>query len=324
MLKSTLFMLLISSLYLFAEDIYPAYKFKSIGFVSDFVVAKGRLYSGSDEGVITIHDLKSRKLLEIITLEPFTTALGEIQSARILSIDYHNEKLLIVSIGRGLYRDVWLYEKHQLKKIIDESAKLMLKEARFLDDEKILLATFASEIMVHNLKENYTLYKRHVTQSTLGDITLTEDKTKVIMCDESGEVRLIDTKSSKTLQVLSSQNVDNLYHVAYANGVTVTAGQDRRVGVYKEGETPYHIKSDFLVYCVGITPSGKKAIYSSGQESHLQLFDTQTKERLARLIGHSGVVNQIKFINEDELFSSEHGEYIYYWKLNKERKIESR
>ncbi|WP_457745764.1 WD40 repeat domain-containing protein [Sulfurimonas sp.] len=302
-----------------AKDIHPLYKYKAIGFVSDFVVKNNKLYSGSDEGVITIHDVQSKKLLEVITLEPVTTELGELQSARILSLDYINNKLLIVSIGKGLYRNVWIYEKHQLKKIIDESAKLTLKEARFLDDEKILLASFASEIILHDFKENYTLYKRHVTQSTLGDITLSKDKKRVIMCDESGEVRVIDTKSSKTLQVFDSQNVDNLFHVAYANGVTVTAGQDRRVGVYHDNGDAYHLKSDFLVYCVGITPSGKTALYSSGENSSLQLFNTTTKQKLDRLVGHSGVINQIKFINENELFSSDGGEYIFYWKLQKDK-----
>jgi len=318
-LKYILLFVLFINTQLFTKDIYPQHRYKAIGFVSDFIIKDNRLFSGSDEGVITIHNLKSKKLVEVITLEPVTTELGEIQSARILSVDYHNGKLLIVSIGRGLYRNVWIYEKHQLKKIIDESAKLTLKEARFLDDEKILLATFASEIMVHNLKEKYTLYKRHVTQSTLGDITLTKDKKRVIMSDESGEVRIIDTQSSRTLQVLSSQNVDNVYHVAHANGVTITAGQDRRVAVYKQGESPYHLKSDFLVYCVGITPSGKTGVYTSTQESHLQLFNTQTKQKLDKLVGHKGIVNQIKFINENELFSSERGEYVYYWKLKKDK-----
>ena len=155
-----------------------------------------------------------------------------------------------------------------------------------------------------------------MTQSTLGDIALSEDRSKVVMSDESGEIRLIDVKTSKTLKVFSSQNVDNVYHVAYAKGVIITAGQDRRVAVYQDGEKDYHIKSDFLVYCVGISPSAKTGVYSSGEQSNLQLFNTKTKEKTDILVGHSGIVNQIKFINEKELFSNERSPYVYYWRLD--------
>ncbi len=299
-----------------AKEIHPHYKFKAIGYVSDFIVTDNRLYAADDEGVVTVFDLKTKKIVDTIILEPLTTELGELQPARILSIDYLNGQILLVSIGKNLYRNVWVYENHKLNKIIFEDAKLSIKEARFIDNEKILLATFASEIILYDMGEKYNRYKRHVTQSTLGDITLTQDKKHIIIADESGEARIIDVASSKTLQILSSENVDNVFHVAHAKGVTLTAGQDRRIGVYQKGRTPYHIKSDFLVYCVGITPSGKTGIYSSGEDNKLQLFSIQTKQKLHELSGHKAVINQIKFVNEKELYSSENSPYIYYWKLD--------
>lgn len=244
--------------------------------------------------------------------------MGELLPAKILSVDYLNEKLLIVSIGKKAFRNVWIYQNHKLHLIMDESQKLPIKEARFVSDEKIVLGTFASEILLHDLSESYTLYKRHVSQSTLGDIVLSEDKSQVLMADESGEVQLINVKSSKTLHTYKSQNVDNVYHLAFANGVIITAGQDRRVGVYQEGKEDYHIKSDFLVYCVGISPSGRTGVYSSGEKSDLQLFDTKTKQKLDTLVGHKGILTQIKFINETELFSSARDHYVYYWKLHKQ------
>jgi len=295
----------------------PTHIFKAIGYVSDFVVANNKLYTASDEGVVSVFDLKSKKLIESITLEPITTETGELQAPRILSIDYLNGKILLVSIGKNLFRNVWIYQNHILKKIITEDAKLTIKEARFLDNEKIVLATFASEILVHDITENYMLYKRHITQSTLGDITLTKDKKHLIMADESGEARILNVKTSKTLQILNSQNVDNIFHIAHANGVTLTAGQDRRIGVYQKDLPPYHLKSGFLVYCVGITPSGKIGVYSSDEKNTLQLFETKTKKRLHQLKGHKRLVNQIKFVNEKELYSSENSPYIYYWKLDK-------
>ena len=151
----------------------------------------------------------------------------------------------------------------------------------------------------------------------MGGMVLSQDKKKMVISDESGTVKVIDVNSSKIENIYSKEHVDNIYKVAYSNGIIVTAGQDRRVGVYfTENGDSYHLKSDFLVYCVGIAPSGKTGIYSSGEQSDLQLFNTKTKEKLDRLVGHEGIVNQIKFINEKELFSNERNRYVYYWRLD--------
>ena len=287
-----------------------------MGLVNDFVVEKNIIYIANDAGTVDIFDLKTQKIINQIVLDPITSSRRQLIAPNILSVDCLNGKVLMVSTGVEAYKNVWVYENHQLKKIIGEEKKLTLKEARFTDDDKILLGTFGSEILLHDLGENYNLYKTHVSQSTLGDIELSRDKTEVVMSDESGEIKLIDVKTSQTIKVFSSQNVDNVYKVAYANGVIITAGQDRRVAVYQKDEKDYHIKSDFLVYSVGITPSGKIGIYSSGEESDLQLFNTKTKEKLDRLVGHEGIVNQIKFINEKELFSNERSRYVFYWRLD--------
>ena len=298
-----------------AKDITPSLTFKAIGLVSDFVIDKNRLYVATDVGTVDIFDLHTQKIIQQIILPPVTTAMDDLVPARVLSVDRYNNKTLIVSIGRDAFRNVWIYKSNSLQQIVDERAKLTIKEARFVDDEHLIYATFGSEIILHDTKENYQLYKTHISQSTLGDIALNHDKTKMIFSDESGEIKLIDIQSSTVEQTYASENVDNVYHVAYSNGIIITAGQDRRVGVYQKGKKAYHIKSDFLVYCVGISPSGKTAVYSSGEENHLQLFNTKTKRKSHRLVGHKAIINQIKFINEKELFSADRSQEVLYWRL---------
>jgi len=315
LLKLLLLITLVSQL-LLAKDISPTFKLRSMGIVSDFVVVNDSIYISNDKGSIDIFDLKTQKLKEQIFLNLVESDMDELLPAKILSIDYLNGKLLIVSIGKKAYRNVWIYENHQLHQIIDESKKLPIKKAKFANDEKIIIGTFASEIILHDFSESYTLYNRHVSQSTLGDIVLSEDKTQVLMADESGEVQLIDVKSSKTLYTYKSQNVDNIYHLAFANGVIITAGQDRRVGVYQKDKEDYHLKSSFLVYCVGISPSGLTGVYAKGEQSDLQLFNTKNRHEKDTLVGHHGIITQIKFINEKELFSSARDHYVYYWKLD--------
>ncbi len=299
-----------------AKEIHPTFKLKSMGIVNDFVVNDGKIYIANDAGSVDIFDLQTQSLVEQIVLDPLHTPMGKIMSPNIISVDYMNGKILIVSIGIYSFRNVWIYENHKLRNIVDDSKKLNIKEARFLNDEQIFYGTFASEIILRDTKEQYNLYKKHITQSTMGDIVLSKDKTKVLYSDESGEVRLIDALTSETLEIFSSQNVDNVYYVAYANEIVVTGGQDRRVGVYQPNEKPYHIKTDFLVYCVGITPDAKHGIYTKGEEANLQLFNIKTKKETDTLVGHAGIVGQIKFINNKELFSSERSNYVYYWRLD--------
>ncbi len=311
--------LLLFSLLLFslnAKEITPVKIFESTGFVNDFVINEDRLYAGNDAGIVDVFDIKTAKIIEQITLPPLTSSMNRIIPADILSVDYINNKLLILSVGNDSYRNVWIYENYMLKKIVGEEKKLTIKEARFVNDEQIIFATLGSDIILYVISEQYSLYNRHVSHSAMGDITLNKDKKKMIMADESGTVKILDIQSSDIDKSYSSQNVDNIYKVAYANGTVITAGQDRRVGVYQNGRKPYYIKSDFLVFCVGISPSGKTAVYSNGEKNDLQLFDPETKERYGRLVGHKSVVNQIKFINEKELFSSSRDNYIFYWRIN--------
>ncbi len=299
---------------LYAKEISPTFRLHASGVVSDFVINDDTLYVATDRGIVDIFDLKTKKIINQIIIAPLVTGRGELIPARIHSVDYLNGKVLILSSGKNQYRNVWLYENHRLKQIVDERKELFIKEARFINDDRIMFGTFASEMILYDTAESYQVYKTHMTQSTLGDITLGDYK-KMIMSDESGEIRIIDIESSKVEKVYASQNVDNVYRVAYANGVILTAGQDRRVGVYQEGMKPYYMKSDFLVYCVGVSPSGTLGVYSSGVNSDLQLFNTKTKAKGDRLVGHFATVNTIKFISENELFSSGEEKDIFFWKL---------
>jgi len=298
-----------------AKDITPLYKFHSVGFVSDFVLNENKLYVANDMGTIDIFDFKTAKIIEQISLPPLTSSFNKIIPADILSVDYLNGKLLILSVGENSYRNVWIYKNHTLKQIINEDKKMSIKKARFINDENIIFSTIGSDIILHDTSEKYNVYDSHISDSAMQDMTLSLDKTKMVISDESGEIKLIDVKTSKILNIYTGLNLDNVYKVAYSNGTIITAGQDRRVGVYQDNKKAYYIKSDFLVFCVGISPSGEIGIYSSGEQSDMQVFKIKTGLKSNRLIGHKNVINQIKFIDENHLLSSERGHDVLYWKI---------
>ncbi len=300
-----------------AKDISPTFRLHTSSVVTDFVIDGTKLYAATDMGVVDIFDLNTKKIIDQILLEPIVTGRNVLAPSRIHSVDRFNGKTLIVSnSNKSAFRNVWIHENGMLKQIINKSKEMFIKKARFIDDERIMFGTFASEMILYDSSESYVVYNSHISQSTLGDIMLSEDHKKMVMSDESGEIRLIDVESSKVEQVLSSQNVDNVYRVAYSNGVIVSAGQDRRLGVYHIGGDSYHLKSDFLIYCAALSPSGTIAAYSSGVNNDLQLFNTKTKAKTHRLIGHFALINTITFMNEHELFSAGDEKDIFYWKLD--------
>ncbi|MEA3419989.1 MAG: nitrate reductase, partial [Campylobacterota bacterium] len=180
----------------------------------------------------------------------------------------------------------------------------------------ILFGTFGSDMILYDQAEGYQVYRSHISESTLGDIVLSDDKKKMVMSDESGTVRVIDVGSSQVEHTFSSENLDNVYRVAYSKGVIITAGQDRRVGVYPIGGKAYHLRSDFLVYSVALSPDASVGIYSSGVNHDLQLFDIISREKIDRLVGHHAVVNKITFLNEHILISSGDEKDIYIWQLD--------
>lgn len=128
-----LIFLLISVTY--AKNINPVSRFQSAGFVNDFVVNGNTLYVGNDMGTVDIFNIKTTKIINQISLPPLTSSMNKIIPADILSVDYLNGKLLILSVGKNSYRNVWIYENYMLKRIIDEDKKLTIKEARFVNDE---------------------------------------------------------------------------------------------------------------------------------------------------------------------------------------------
>ncbi len=306
---------IIVTLTLQAKDIYPTFILSSKGFVNDFVYDEGKLYVATDIGTVEIFDLYKQQLIDEIKLPNLHTTKGALVEPKVLSVDRLNNKMLIVSTTLKGFRNVWMHDGKKLTQLISPKNKLTIKEARFIDNENFMFATLGHEVIRYNNKDSYKAFSTHIEQSTFSDMTLSSNKQEILSASESGRVTITDTNSGKILKTYESQNVDNIYKIAYEKGTIITAGQDRRVGVYPKDGKPYHIKSDFLVYSASLSPSGKTGIFSSTEENYLQLFDISSGKFKERLIGHYATPTTIKFINEKEFFSSGDEKNIFYWNL---------
>ena len=311
-----LFIFLFFSIYVYAKEIKPIFVLETRDLVYDFVLDGSNLFVSNAMGTIEVFDLYKQKKIDEIVLPPMYNVHGEQVTSKILSVDRHNGKTLFVSTTLKGFRNVWLHDGMNLKHIIKTENKLAVKEARFIDDEKFILGTVAHEMILYNMSDSYKTYRKHIEQSTFSDVVLSEDRKTMITSSESGRVTLSDVKSGEIIKTFESQNVDNIYRIDYKNGNIITAGQDRRVGVYPKNSEPYYIKSDFLVYSASLSSSGNIGVYSSGEENTLQVFNINTKEKSHKLIGHYSTPTTIKFIRENELFSAGDENKVFYWKIN--------
>jgi WD40 repeat protein len=302
--------------YIYAKDIQPSFVLESSGFVNDFVLDGAKLYVANDEGSVEIFDLNDKKLIGEIFIKPTLSAQGIQIPSKILSVDRLNGKTLIVSTTANAYRNVWLHDGDKLHHIKNIKDKMTIKKARFIDEKNYLFGTLGYDMIRYAVDDSAHAYKVHVEQSSFSDMVLSEDKKLSITASESGQVTVSDVKTGKILKKYDSLNVDNIYKIAYKNGTIITAGQDRRVGVYPKDGKPYYIKSDFLVYCASLSPSGKVGVYSSGTNSNLQLFDVKNGTKTDRLIGHTAIPSTIKFFDEIGLFSAGYENKIFYWHLD--------
>jgi len=315
MYKLLLVLFLLQNCY--TKDIKPTFIFKSKGFVNDFVIDGSKMYVANDEGSVEVFDLATQTLSDEIFIEPIFTAKQTWQNSKILSVDRYKGETLIVSNDVGPYRNVWLHDGITLQHIIKLEDKLSIKEARFLDSGKFLFGTLGYELSLYDTNDNYKQYSVQPEQSSFSDLILSDDKKTIASSSESGQVILSDTNTGKQLKRFKALNLDKVYQLAYKDGTIITAGQDRRVAVFPKNGKEYYLKSNFLVYSVGLSPSGNIGIYSSNTDNDLQLFNTRTRKKLHTLKGHYAIPTTIKFYDEKSLFSAGYENKIFYWRIDK-------
>ena len=298
-----------------AKDIKPAFIMQTSGIVNDFVIDGDKLYVGTNAGTVDIFSLREKKLVNQIFIKPMKSGQGEMVAPNVISVDRHKGKTLIVTTAENAFRNVWLHDGENLHAIITTKDKKVIRKARFIDEQNFMFGSAGYVMTKYTLKDNHSIYKHHIEPSAFSDMELNEDKSRMITASESGIVTVIDVKTGKILKKYDSLNVDNIYKVAYKNGNIITAGQDRRVGVYPKEGKPYYIRSDFLVYAVGLSPNGKIGVYSSSEKSDLQLFNVASGKKTDRLVGHVAIPSTIRFFSHEGFFSAGYENRIFYWHL---------
>ncbi|MCW8953334.1 MAG: WD40 repeat domain-containing protein [Sulfurimonas sp.] len=307
-----IFLLLLSVSYIQAKDFkQPIDSFISSGFVVDLVYKDSKIYSATDAGVVDVFDFNNKKLVKKIKLPKIEDFMGEEVDSKVYSVDELDGAIMILSQSKKGFSRLHIHKNNKTSLIIDYIKNLSIIKAKYLNKNTVILALISNEIISYNINKAKQNYRYQVSGAKFSDFALSEDKTKIAVADESGVVQIYDTLSAKNIKKLKGQNVDNIFQIAYKNDIVVTAGQDRRVGVYSlKFNSAYHIKSTFLVYSVGLSPSGKIAAYSSNENNNVTLFNTATKSKTGEYSGNKMTLSNIVFINDEEFLVSSNNQII--------------
>ncbi|MCJ7765141.1 MAG: WD40 repeat domain-containing protein [Thiovulaceae bacterium] len=304
-MRSFLMFTLLAAALLGAALQQPTAQYRSSGAVRDIVADNGNLYSATDASCIDVFDMKIGKLIQKITVEKITDFMGDVSDSTVYSVDVLHGKVVLLSQAEHGFRRVHLYQNGKTELLIPSSDQLYIAKVRFLDDNTLLLGLLGSEIVSYDIENKKENWRVKVSQSKFSDLMLNEKKDQVVIADESGALKIHRTKDGSWIRSLAGQNLDNVFQVDYKNGIIATAGQDRRVVIYDiAASTAYYKTAPFLIYSVGLSPSGKIVGFASDEYNNVTLFDTSTQETLGRFGGNKMTLTNILFLNEKEFLVS--------------------
>ena len=312
-----IFIVLILFISVVAKEIKkPNKEYMFSGSVIDMLYKDEKLYCATNKSSVEVMDIKSKKIVQTIKVKKIKDFMGDTIDAKIYSVDVYKKSILLLSQAKSSYREVYLFKNKKLINIISVDAKLDIARAKFLDNENIIFALLGNDIISYNIKTKKENWKIQASQSKFSYFTLNEKKSEIAVADESGDIHIYDTKSSKLLKVLSGQNLDNVFQVSYKNRTIATAGQDRRVVVYdRDSSSAYYKTSNFLIYSVALSPSAKLVAYASDENNNVTVFKTSTHTNLATFGGNEMTLSKIVFKNEHEFFVASDNKIVNYYKI---------
>ena len=319
-MRKIIFVCLTVCLYLsssWAKDLIPNYSLTASGGVTDLVLKNEHLYVATAASSVDIFDLKRKEKVDSIKIPKIKDFMNESIDARIYSVDILENDLLILSQGESGGRNIDIYKDGKLNKIIEDKDRLFIAYAKFIDENHIIYALLSNQIYLYDIKNKKVVNEVQISQSKFSNFKLNEDKSKIVVADESGILTLLNTKDLNPIKRFDTLNLDNIFQVDVKKNIFITAGQDRRCAIYSLDERiSYYIEASFLIYSVALSPSASLAAYASDEENNVTVFNVNTKKDLYKLTQNKTTLTNILFINENEIFVSSDDEKINYYKLN--------
>ena len=319
-MRKIIFTCLTICLYLsssWAKDLIPNYSLTVSGGVTDLVLKNEHLYVATTASSVDIFDLKTKEKIDSIKVPKIKDFMNESIDARVYSIDILENDLLILSQGENGGRNIDIYKDGKLNKIIEDKDRLFIAYAKFIDENHIIYALLSNQIYIYDIKNKKIINETQISQSKFSNFKLNEDRTKILVADESGILTMVNAKDLSQIKKFDTLNLDNVFQVDIKKDLIITAGQDRRCAIYTpDKKNSYYKEASFLIYSVALSPSAKLAAFASDEENNVTVFNINTKENLYKLTQNRSTLTNILFINENEIFVSSDDKKINYYKID--------
>ena len=317
-MKKSLIALWVSLVWLEAAAVLsPVLEIPVNGTTKDMVLRGDELLIGTDSGMLQVYDYEKKIFTQTIALPAVKDFVGDMIPPRVFSVDKIEERYLLISdSGKGGYSNLSIHENNVTTQLLNHSDKIAAIKARFINKEQILLGLLSNEAVLFDIQSKKELFRVQLSESKFSDFALNEAKTQAVFACESGVLNVIDTKTGAILKVLKSVNVDNVYKVAFKQGIVSGAGQDRRGALYDlVMGTGTYIEGSFLIYATGLSPSAKKVAFAMDEKNNISIYRRTSKSKIAELQGQKSTLNTILFKDENVLFSSSDDNTVMMWKL---------
>ena len=292
---------------------------KVSGAVSDIAIHNGKVYVATEMGKVDILDLKTKKKVKSIQFPKFKDFMGELQPPKVFSVDVSPNGKTIVAIVQGNRggRELYIYQNNKLIKLISWSQNIPAYRVRFVNNQKVILGLSGDEIVLYNISNRKVIYRKAVGMSFFSDMEINEARNKLALTDESGDTRIIDIKTGKIIKKIEELNKDKSFDVDFKKDRIINGSRDKKAVYYNLKTNKYRIlhSKDFMVFSVGLSPSGKFGAYLYDEKYNVKVFKTDTGDFITTLKGHTATPSVIKFINDRELITGCDDGKIYFWRF---------
>jgi WD40 repeat protein len=314
MKKLIVLCLIFLNLFAYKKIVYQSY-------ISKLTFNQNYLVAGLENGNIVIKDFHSLKDIDKITLPKIHDFMDELIPMPIYSLDISpdNKNLLILTQGENSIKILYLYnfKNKKLTKII--STKENVIKAKYITNNKILIATLADEAILFDLNSKKEIYHKQIGNYVFSTFKLNNGKTLAAFGDESGKINIINVKSGNKIKTIKGFNKGKTLSLDFQKYLILNASEDRKVSIYNLKFDSFIIKNEvkFLPYAAGISPNLKYFAIQYDEKNDIALFTIDNK--LIKLLkGHTMALNGLTFINNQTILSFSPAEIII-WNLKENK-----
>ena len=318
MKKLIIFIMVIFSFALTTLKPFKFYRYDY--YISKVAFNKKLLVTGLENGTILINNFNTNKTINKITLPKIHDFMGDLISMPIYSLDIspNGKNIFILAQGENAKREMYIYHINNHKLIHIYETKDTLMKARYVNNNQVFIALLSDEVELFDLKTKKIIYKKQIGNYVFSTYALNENKTKAVIGDESGAVKIVNIKNGKKLAFIEGFNKDKTISLDFVKNYVINGSSDKRVGIYdiNSKSSIVTLTANFLPYASSLSPKLDKFAIQFDEKNNIKVFD-MNKKALFLLKGHQMPLINMKFLNENTILSYSPSEIII-WKLKGE------